>query len=112
MRFGQWGVFALTAMCALATSAGAQVASKIPLAVGPFTIGMSLAELRAAAPQAVWEDKKSLLTNKVIGLRGYNAMQIGAWTFSVEATPGYYSAYELKLDGFAPAQSRKQCREQ
>ncbi len=114
MKSWRIGLAALAVSLA-ATGAAAQVAlSTAPPAwgVGPFKLGMTLDEVRAAAPNVVWEEQKSAYTGKVLALSGQNALSLGDWTFRVDAAPGYYGAYELTLTGAAPAKNRKQCRAQ
>jgi hypothetical protein len=68
-------------------------------AIGPFRLGMSLAEVRAAVPPLEWQDVMvSRLTGRVFSIRSDGAVPIAGVEFGVEALAHYYE-HRLQLDG-------------
>lgn len=82
---------ALLAGLTLAACAGAAQASDL----GPFRIGMTFEEARAAAPKARWAETRSDYTQKVIELEGRNAFKLDGLAFHVTLKPLAYGAYDL-----------------
>lgn len=74
-------------------------AADAPLQVGPFTIGMSLEEARAAAPQLAWEEaERSAYSGRVLALAANDALMLGGLPHKVTVRPGYHGGYELALE--------------
>jgi hypothetical protein len=68
-------------------------------AIGPFRLGMSLAEVRAAVPPLEWQDVMvSRLTGRVFSIRSDGTVPIAGVEFGVEALAHYYE-HRLQLDG-------------
>jgi hypothetical protein len=74
-------------------------AAPAPPAIGPFRLGMSLAEVRAAVPSVEWQDVMvSRATGRVFSMRSDGTVPIGGVEFGVEALAHYYE-HRLQLDG-------------
>lgn len=81
--------------------------------IGPFDLGMSFADARAAAPNADWSETLSRYTNKPIALEGRDALRLRGLSFDVSLEPLAYEGYQLRIvhavDGGQA--SRRRCAE-
>jgi hypothetical protein len=81
-----------------AAPASPAAAQALP-AIGPFRLGTSLAEVRAAVPPLEWQDVMvSRLTGRVFSIRSDGTVPIAGVEFGVEALAHYYE-HRLQLDG-------------
>lgn len=64
--------------------------------LGPFRLGMSFEEARAAAPDAAWSDIPSPYTHDTVALEGKAALRLGGHDFDITLTPLSYKAYRLE----------------
>ncbi len=100
---------------AFATQAGAQANTATPqagsLGVGPFRLGMSLDEVRAAAPEMAWRNVMvSRYTGRVFSLRSEDALPIGGVEFEVSALAHYYQ-HGLRIEGVAQVRDAAECEQ-
>ncbi|MFN0182424.1 MAG: hypothetical protein ACKVQR_01270 [Aquabacterium sp.] len=80
-------VAALWACVAVASDAAAPAGPVI----GPFRLGMNLEEIRAAAPQAGWQDGRRLAhSGRVVAISSTNDITIEGLDFQVQAQTPYY----------------------
>lgn len=64
------------------------------LRLGPFVVGMSVDEARAAAPDLAWRDTAvSKYTGRTLSIAADDAVTIGSLRHSVALTPGHYNWY-------------------
>ncbi len=109
------GVVAAVLLALLtATPAPAQqtpVAARPPVGVGPFRLGMSLDEVRAAAPQIAWRDVRvSRLTGRVFSIRSDDTLPIAGIEFEVGALAHYY-LHGLSLEGVTRVADAAACEQ-
>ena len=78
--------------------------------VGPFRLGMSFADARAAAPRAGWSETISDYTHRPVALEGRNALRLEGLAFDVGLRPLAYGGYRLEIahaeDGGRASQDR------
>lgn len=88
--------------CVLPAPAEAQAAAvtaPASIGIGPFRLGMSLDEIRAAVPQMAWRDVNvSRYSGRVFSMRSADMLPIAGVDFEVEAMAHYYR-HQLRLDG-------------
>lgn len=76
---------------------------------GPFRLGMSLDETRAAAPQVAWRNVMvSSFTGRVFSMRSEDRVTIAGVEFEVEALAHYYQ-HGLRLEGAKQVQDAVAC---
>lgn len=86
-------------------------AGKAPLGVGPFVLGMSLDEVKAAAPQISWRNVGvSRLTGRVFSIRSNDTLTLAGVEFEVGALAHYYQ-HELRLDGATKVADAAACEQ-
>jgi hypothetical protein len=77
----------------------AAVTAPASIGIGPFRLGMSLDEIRAAAPQVAWRNVSvSRYTGRVFSMRSDATLPLAGVDFEVEAMAHYYR-HQLRLDG-------------
>ena len=64
--------------------------------LGPFRLGMSFEEARAAAPGAAWSEIPSRFTQETVALEGKTALRLDGQAFDITLTPLSYKAYRLE----------------
>lgn len=80
-----------------------------PPGVGPFRLGMSLDEVKAAAPQLAWSNVMvSTHTGRVFSMRSDDLLTIGGVEFQVSALAHYYE-HGLRFEGVAQASDAAAC---
>ena len=84
--------WALVLLCCATGFATAQDAPTTgTLAIGPFRLGMSLDEIKAAAPQTAWRDTRlAAFSRRVTAMRSVDAVTIEGVAFQVLARAPYY----------------------
>ena len=76
---------------------------------GPFRLGMSLDEIRAAAPQVAWRNVMvSPFTGRVFSMRSDDLVTIAGVEFEVEALAHYYQ-HGLRFEGAKQVQDAVAC---
>ena len=89
-------------LCVLPANAEAPAttgAAPASIGIGPFRLGMSLDEVRAAAPQVGWRNVMvSRYTGRVFSMRSDATFPIGGTEFAIEALAHYYT-HGLRLEG-------------
>lgn len=79
------------------------------IAIGPFRLGMSLDEIRAAAPQVEWRNVSvSRYTGRVFSMRSDDTFPIGGTEFEIEALAHYYE-HGLRLEGTRRVEDAAAC---
>jgi hypothetical protein len=79
------------------------------IGIGPFRLGMSLDEIRAAAPQVEWRNVMvSRYTGRVFSMRSDDKVPIAGVEFEVEALAHYYQ-HQLRLDGARRVEDAAAC---
>jgi hypothetical protein len=93
-----------------ASQPAAAPATPGPLGIGPFRLGMSLDEIRAAAPQVEkWRNVMvSRYSGRVFSMRSDNRLPIAGVEFEVEALAHYYQ-HQLRLDGVRRVEDAAEC---
>lgn len=80
-----------------------------PLAVGPLNLGMSLDEIRAAAPEAGWRNERvSPFSSRVFALASTTPLEIAGLRFGAYAEVDYYSR-RIDLDADLAARDAPEC---
>ena len=92
-RGRSWAMLAVMALV-FAPAVG-RSAEATPGDLGPFRIGMTFEEARAAAPTVAWNDVLSRYTRKPVSLEGKQALQLNGFGFDVSLKPLAYDGYEL-----------------
>jgi len=106
---GSLGALALIGGALFAGPAAAAEPTPASLALGPFRIGMTLDEARAAAPQLAWKEFKPPNSNWQPGLTAPDAVQLGGQPHSVNISPGWYGAHRLVAVRNVEASSARAC---
>lgn len=94
--------WALVLVCCATGSATAQDAPTTGTPViGPFRLGMSLDEIKAAAPQTAWRDTRlSAFSRRVTAIRSVDVVTIEGVAFQVLARAPYYQhSLQLQAEG-------------
>lgn len=93
------------------TAAATAPAAKAPLGVGPFKLGMSLDEVKAAAPGATWRDAMvSKVTGRVFAISSVEPVQVAGVDFDVAALAHYYQ-HGLRFDAAERVKDASACEQ-
>src|SRR6185503_4273981 len=95
---------------AVTGSAAAQETKRASaLTIGPFRTGMTMDELRAAAPELKWQAGKALESSYQKTLEAEGAITFADAPYAVVATPGWYGEYDLVFHRGAQVADTKKC---
>jgi len=96
---------------AFALSSAHALAADRPIGgIGPFALGMSLEDARAAAPDLAWHaTETSAYSDRVLAIGADDALMLGGYAHFVEIKPGYYGKYEIRLEHRFQSSGAKQC---
>jgi hypothetical protein len=103
---------AFLAICMTIASVPAALAAKPapePIAMGPFHLGMTFDEARAAAPQLAWQEVALHDNPYRKALLAPDALEIGGLRYNVHIEPGWYGAYTLTFFRTTPADNPEAC---
>jgi hypothetical protein len=91
---------AITAKAVVAFFMVASVCARAgePISIGPLRTGMTLEELRAAAPQLTWKENASAFDSSSEKVwRAENALELAGLAYNAYITRGWHGAYEISL---------------
>jgi hypothetical protein len=81
-----------------------------PVSIGPFRTGMTLEELRTAAPQSEWTENSSKLDSKSEKVfRATAVMTLDGRSYDARITSGWYGEYEIVLFRKVQERNAKSC---
>jgi hypothetical protein len=81
-----------------------------PVSIGPFRTGMTLDELRAAAPQSEWTENSSKMDSKKEKVfRATAVTNIDGRPYDARITSGWYGEYEIVLFRRAQEKDGRSC---
>jgi len=63
--------------------------------LGPFSLGMTFEQARAASPKAKWSDVQSDRTGRVVEIEGREAFKLGNYPFRIGLRPLAYGGYRM-----------------
>ena len=115
-RLTPWkGPLALTLVCSAAWFWGSALAQNSPAvngpSIGPFRLGMSLEDIRAATPQTRWRDTRlAAFSGRVTAISTLDTVAIEGLEFQVQAQAPYYQ-HGLRLQAASPAASATACEQ-
>jgi hypothetical protein len=79
------------------------------ISIGPYRTGMSLTELRAAAPEVEWVEAKSIMSPYKKLLKAEKALELIGMQYDIQVTPGWYGEYQLVVHHRSEVENDEAC---
>ncbi len=99
------------AMISQAVAQPSVPAPPMSVSIGPFQMGMTFAEARAAAPHLAWTDVTVDPVDKSRFISAPAAVEMFGFVYDIRMAPGYYGSYEMSLRHASQVQDEAECAE-